>query len=71
MATSRDATKLEDLSKLGLFTVSLDVNAPKQDIEAAVAEAVKKYGTIDILVNNAGYILEGGIEEVRYIETIL
>ncbi|PCH07549.1 Glucose/ribitol dehydrogenase [Penicillium occitanis (nom. inval.)] len=64
VAYSRDAAKLEDLAKLGMFTVSLDVNAPKQDIEAVVAEAVKKYGTIDILVNNAGYILEGAIEEV-------
>jgi NAD(P)-dependent dehydrogenase (short-subunit alcohol dehydrogenase family) len=69
VATSRDAAKLEDLAKLGIFTVSLDVNAPKQDIQAVVTEAVKKYGTIDILVNNAGYILEGAIEEVRYIET--
>ncbi|RAO73525.1 uncharacterized protein BHQ10_009537 [Talaromyces amestolkiae] len=64
VATSRDAAKLEDLRKAGIFTVSLDVNAPKHNIEAVVAEAVKKYGTIDILVNNAGYILEGGIEEV-------
>lgn len=69
VATSREAAKLEDLAKFGIFTVSLDVNTPKQDIEALVAEAVKKYGTIDILVNNAGYILEGAIEEVRYIET--
>ncbi|KUL84848.1 hypothetical protein ZTR_08238 [Talaromyces verruculosus] len=51
VATSRDAAKLEDLAKLGMFTVSLDVNAPKQDIKAVIAEAVKKYDTIDILVN--------------------
>lgn len=56
LATSRDAAKLEGLAKLGIFTASLDVNTHKRDIEAVVAEAVEKYGTIDILGNNAGYL---------------
>ncbi|KAH8695298.1 serine 3-dehydrogenase [Talaromyces proteolyticus] len=64
VATSREAAKLGDLAQIGAYTVSLDVNSPQKDIDALVAEAVNKYGSIDILVNNAGYILEGGVEEV-------
>ncbi|KAH8704706.1 hypothetical protein BGW36DRAFT_353156 [Talaromyces proteolyticus] len=64
IATSRDASKLADLAQSGVYTVSLDVNSSQKDIDAVVADAVNKYGSIDILVNNAGYILEGGIEEV-------
>lgn len=65
VATSRDATKLEDLKQLSALTLSLDVNASDSEIGAVVAEALKTYNSIDILLNCAGYILEGAIEEVR------
>jgi NAD(P)-dependent dehydrogenase (short-subunit alcohol dehydrogenase family) len=65
VATSRNATKLQGLKEIGALTLSLDVNARDNDIEAVVAEAVKTYGTINILVNNAGYVLKGGVEEIR------
>lgn len=65
VSTSRNTAKLDDLAKSGAFTVSLDVTAPQKEIDAVVAEIVKRYGGIDVLVNNAGYILEGGVEEAR------
>ena len=64
-ATSRDASKLEDLAKLGALTLSLDITGPESSIKSVADRVVKEFKTIDILLNNAGYILEGGIEEAR------
>lgn len=70
VATARDAGKLKDLEKLGAYILSLDITAPDDEINKVVAQAVKKFGSIDILVNNAGYILEGAIEEAKYLNLI-
>lgn len=42
--------------------VGLDVTK-KDTIDAAVKEAIEKFGKIDILINNAGYCLRGAVEE--------
>jgi NAD(P)-dependent dehydrogenase (short-subunit alcohol dehydrogenase family) len=64
-ATSRDASKLQELKDLGALTLSLDVNDPDESIQQTVDQVIKEFGKIDILLNNAGYVLEGGIEEAR------
>lgn len=63
IATSR--SRLLELKSLGAATISLNVNGTPAEIDAAVVEAGKFYGTIDVLVNNAAYVLIGGIEEAR------
>lgn len=65
IATSRNASRLSELQRLGATTISLNVNGTPAEIDAAVVEAAKVHGTIDVLVNNAAYVLVGGIEEAR------
>ncbi len=64
-ATSRDATKLGELEKLGALVLSLDITAGDEEIHRAVIKVIDAMGSIDILLNNAGYVLEGAVEEVR------
>ena len=90
-ATSRDASKLAELEKLGALTLSLDITASESSVKIAVKRVIEKFGSIDILCkqallrlyikfddslntdmatsgNNAGYMLEGGVEEIRYVQ---
>lgn len=62
VATARNPETLKDLESPRLLTLALDVTKP-ETIQAAVAEAVKKFGRIDVLVNNAGYGMLGAVEE--------
>ncbi|SDD49589.1 oxidoreductase [Paraburkholderia lycopersici] len=65
VATARNQASLGDLAPEAgerLLPVSLDVTDAAQ-IEAAVAAAQKRFGTIDVLVNNAGYGYQSSIEE--------
>ena len=64
-ATSRNASRLQELKDLGALTLSLDVNDSDDSIQKTVDQVIKEFGRIDILLNNAGYVLEGGIEEAR------
>jgi len=63
--TARDAAKIADLvadhSENGL-PLSLNVDSPEQ-IAAAVAATLDRYGRIDVLVNNAGYGYLAAVEE--------
>ncbi len=67
VATARNASKLKDLKAMGALTLSLDVTAPESEIQKVVAQAIGAYGKIDILFNNAGVVLEGAVEECRYV----
>lgn len=63
VATARNASKLDELKKLGALTLSLDITSPDDVIQKVAKEAIDTYGKIDYLINNAGYILEAAVEE--------
>lgn len=71
IATSRDPSKLADLASMGVIAKKLDVQASDSEVKMVIDDALSTVGPIDILVNNAGYILEGGVEELRYFPTLL
>ena len=72
VVTARDRARVEDLvegREDRALALSLDV-IDDDEIEAGVAAALDRFGTIDVLVNNAGYgylssIEEGQPEEIR------
>ncbi len=66
VATARRPDTLDDLVAYApdrVLALALDVTRRDQ-IDAAVATAVERFGSIDVLVNNAGYGSVGAIEEV-------
>lgn len=64
VVTARDPGKVQDLvaGHPNALAVALDVTQ-QASIDAAVEQALTKFGTIDVLVNNAGYGYQSSVEE--------
>lgn len=70
VATARQADQVRDLEqKYPARALALPLDVTKQDqVDAAVAKALERFGRVDVLVNNAGYGVAGAIEEVSEAE---
>lgn len=65
VATARDPKVLADLVAQAperVLALRLDVTQPSE-LEAAISQAIERFGQVDVLVNNAGYSVLGAVEE--------
>lgn len=67
IASARSATKLGELKEAGAIVMDVDVTSDDETLASKLAEANSAYGKITHVVNAAGYILEGAVEETRYV----
>ena len=64
IATSRSATRLENVKSKGATVLELDQNKSLEHVKGVVDEALKIHGGIDFMIANAGYVQTGTLEEL-------
>ncbi|WP_250036320.1 SDR family NAD(P)-dependent oxidoreductase [Paractinoplanes maris] len=66
VATARDTTSLDDLvERFGEAVLPLELDVTdREEVFAAVENAVRRFGRLDVVVNSAGYGHTGMVEEV-------
>lgn len=62
-AAARRTELMQDLERLGIHTISMDVTS-EESMEQAVQHILRNESRLDILVNNAGFGGYGAIEDV-------
>ena len=67
IATARNASRLASLQAAGAAVLDLDVTSDEATLAATFRAANSIYGRITHVVNCAGYLLEGTVEEARYV----
>lgn len=67
IATARKISSIDELLVAGAAVLELDVTWDDKIMAAKLEEANQIYGRITHVVNCAGYILEGAVEEARYV----
>jgi NAD(P)-dependent dehydrogenase (short-subunit alcohol dehydrogenase family) len=71
IATARNKAKLAALQSLGAAVLDLDVTSDEATLAAVFRQASAIYGRITHVVNCAGYLLEGAVEEGRWVSCLL
>jgi NAD(P)-dependent dehydrogenase (short-subunit alcohol dehydrogenase family) len=67
IATARNSSKLASLQAAGAAVLDLDVTSDETTLAETFRAANSIYGRITHVVNCAGYLLEGTVEEARYV----
>jgi NAD(P)-dependent dehydrogenase (short-subunit alcohol dehydrogenase family) len=70
IATARNKAKLDALQAAGAAVLDLDVTSDEATLAAIFQEASAIHGRITHVVNCAGYLLEGAVEEGRWVSLL-
>lgn len=67
IAGARNLGRMADLKELGAYVMELDVTSDEETLESKAKEANAAFNGITHLINSPGYVMEGTMEEVKYV----